>query len=178
MWGAGTGVGAVDEFGSKGLWQKLPNEPIFDPNPNKIQPLVPFRNEPILDWLAGRCAAWDYPSALSICMKEGFDSEIVGGKWWGRKEIFLAEFVTRCRAAIKKSNPPHRNFRLGAAKVTGDNRLDSPVRSRSHDETPSQALCACTLFHARDLVGAGNPGSPGQNGGPRNRHQIRAKRRR
>ena len=60
----------------------------------------------------------------------------------------------------------------------GDNRLDSLVRSRSHDETPSQALCACTFFHARGLVGAGHPGSPGQNDGPRSRYQIRAERRR
>ena len=146
--------------------------PFSIPTRTKYNRLYPLKRT---HWRAGRAVCgMGLPLRFEHCMKRRLtlkSSEASDG-------VFLAEFVTRCRAAIKKSNPPHRNFRLGAAKATGDNRLDSPVRSRSHDETPSQALCACTLFHARVLVGAGNPGSPGQNGGPRNRHQVRAKRRR
>jgi hypothetical protein len=37
----------IEEFGGlKPLRHELPNEPIFDPNPNQPNPLAPFRSEP------------------------------------------------------------------------------------------------------------------------------------
>jgi hypothetical protein len=56
---------------------ELPNEAIFDPNPNKIKPLVPFRNEPIVE-LAGRAVEATAQQVVAVLGTRDFDIPVTG----------------------------------------------------------------------------------------------------